>query len=386
LVPYVRQLIELPPWFTTALFTILIGGFPVAMYFAWNYERSPEGFVRTTSRESWQNPLKAGQRKPLTGNFIIVGLLVVIVFMYLYPRFLQDRSDVTVDDPSEGNKVSIAVLPFRNMSGDPEMEPFCDGMTDAMISRLTKIDGIGKVISSTTMMGYKETQKPMPKIAVELGVTHILESGFQKSGSQIRINLQLIDGPSDDHFWSDVFVGQWGNIFKIQAEVAELVARNLNAEITQDELTEIQQSPTDNVEAYEYYLKAWNIHFFQYVYIYGEEDFRRSRTLYEKAIELDPEFALAYAGLADLYDANRNSNIANFPQAYDSLRHALSKKAFSLNPNSSFVNNVRSWMFLNAAPEKVNLDSGFYFLNRALELDPKDALNYWSLGGFFSVF
>ena len=113
---------------------------------------------------------------------------------------------------------SIAVLPFKNWSGDPYLEPFCDGMTDAVISRLSKIRSLGKVISRTSVMKYKGTDKSATEIAKELGVTHILEGSFQKSGNQVKINLQLIDGKSDNHLWSDKYSGEWNNdIFKIQA-------------------------------------------------------------------------------------------------------------------------------------------------------------------------
>jgi len=117
LVPYARSIIDLPLWSTTALLVILIVGLPIALYLAWNYERSPEGFVRTSSKESWQNPYKAGQRKPLTSNYIIAIMALIIIIMYAYPRYFTDgrNSAATTNN-------SIAVLYFDNMSGDPNQE------------------------------------------------------------------------------------------------------------------------------------------------------------------------------------------------------------------------------------------------------------------------
>lgn len=147
LVPYGEPLLNLPAWTGNALIVFLLFGLPIAIYLDWKYERSPEGFVRSSSKQSWQNPYKASQRKPLTSKFIIAGMALIIIFMSVYPRYLTTseaykpaRIELTVEDKS------IAVLPFVNMSGDLNMEPFCDGMTDAVISRLTKISSPGRVI------------------------------------------------------------------------------------------------------------------------------------------------------------------------------------------------------------------------------------------------
>jgi len=296
LLPYGESTVDLPEWTTSALITALLIGFPMAMYLAWNYERSPEGFVRTTSKQSWQNPLKASQRKPLTGNFIIVVLILVIMVMYAYPKYLSTPdADPTAGIETTIEDKSIGVLPIVNMSGDPGHEPFCDGMTDAVISRLTKISSLGKVISRTSMFKYKGTDKSVPEIAKELGVTHILESSFQKEGDQIKINLQLIDGATDDHIWSVDYFDVFKDKFQIQADVAENVARNLDVQITDIEVQSIRKIPTNNEEAYNLFLQAE----FQR-YKQNESAFENAIPLYEQVIALDSNFAEAYIGLANL--------------------------------------------------------------------------------------
>jgi len=143
----------------TILVTTLAVCFPLALYLAWNYERSPEGFVRTTSKQSWQNPLKPRQRKPLTGTVIVAGLVVAIMVMYFYPRRMSSdnnpvpatfNADVPILDKS------IAILPFINMSGDPEQEALCDGLTEEIIHHLSQIKSFDKVISRSSIMSlYK---------------------------------------------------------------------------------------------------------------------------------------------------------------------------------------------------------------------------------------
>ena len=193
---------------------------------------------------------------------------------------------------------SIAIIPFKNWSGDPELEYVSDGMTDAVISRLTKIQSIDRVIPFTSMIKYKETDKSIPEIAKELGVTNILQGNFQLSGDHLKINVQLIDGLSDKHFWSDEYSGVWEikEIFKIQAEVAENVAKNINAEIKEEEFEAIRTVSTQNKEAYRLALQAD----FQ-SRKRTENGMKNALVLYEKAIALDSTFYEAYVDLAFLY-------------------------------------------------------------------------------------
>jgi len=172
--------LTLPELSLPILITALVVGFPLAMYLAWNYERSPEGFVRTSSKESWQNPLAASQRKPLTSNFIIVGMALIIVAMYVYPRYISP----TESDDQAGTKFniddkSIAVIPFVDMSPEGDHEWFSDGISEELLNALVKIPGL-KVAGRTSSWTYKEvTNKDLKMIGKELGVGTILEGSVR---------------------------------------------------------------------------------------------------------------------------------------------------------------------------------------------------------------
>jgi class 3 adenylate cyclase/TolB-like protein len=262
--------------------------------------------VSVENSESQENntstPYELSNNPPGKSNkkIVLFGSITLIILSLSYLVYIW-----TTDDPvkkpvakSDNKNLSIAVLPFKNWSGDTSLEPFCDGMTDAVISRLTKLKGIHKVISMTSVMSYKQTQKTTPVIAEELDVTHILEANFQKYGDQVKITLQLIDGPSDNHFWSSEYSGEWGiGIFEIQAAVAENVAENMGAQITESEIKSLQTIPTNNEEAYNMFLQA------EYQrHKYTEASFKNAIPLYEKVIQLDSSFIEAYLGLASIWN------------------------------------------------------------------------------------
>jgi len=286
--------VTFPDWSLTALVAALIVGFPVALYMAWNYERSPEGFVRTTSKESWQNPYTGGQRKPLTSNFIIAGLVLVILVMYVYPRYLSSKeSDIGAGKEVILDDKSIAVIPFKNLSADEENQYFADGQTEAILNHLAKIADL-RVISRTTMMSYSRTAKSIPQIAKELGVRYVLEGSVQKVGQKVRINAQLIDSGLDKHLWSDNFDRDLTDIFSIQTEIAKSVAQELQATITSIEQAALESIPTTDLTAYDFYLKGQD-------YLFRsrqQEDYRYAMQMFERAVAIDENFTLAWVGLA----------------------------------------------------------------------------------------
>jgi len=271
-------------------------------------------------------------------TFIIGILALLLVVFFGYYNYANSGATITEENKeSVGvNEHSIAVLPFKNMSGSPDNEAFCDGMTTAIISRLSKIKDIEKVISQTSVMTYKDQQKTMPEIADELKVHYILESGFQKSGNNIKIYLRLIDAPNDNQLWSDEYSGVWNSddIFKIQSEVAEDVAKHMDVEITDPEMISINESPTTNNEAYNLYLLA------QYQYSKGNEiSFRNAIPLYEKAIALDSSFVDAYAGLGQIWIYSGLIWGIFDEQVAWSKAKTLLKKAYELDPTNIEVAN-----------------------------------------------
>jgi serine/threonine-protein kinase len=195
----------------------------------------------------------------------------------------------------EVSKQSIAVLPLTNMSADPENEYFSDGITDDIITQLSKIDGL-KVISRTSAMRYKDSSKNLREIGGELGVATVLEGSVRRAGNRVRITSQLIDVQTDGHLWADTYDRDLTDIFQIQSEVAGQIASALQTTLSPVARERIDRKPTEDMEAYSLYLRGvyyWNK--------FSPESGRKALECFEQAIERDPEFALAYAGLANAH-------------------------------------------------------------------------------------
>ncbi len=303
LVPYASALIDLPTWTETALFIILIIGFPIALYLAWNYERSPHGFVRTSSKASWQNPYKDSQRKPLTSNLIIAGLALIIAVMYVYPRLSNPEDDIETEKSVSVYGKSIAVLPFEDMSPNKDQEYLGDGIAEEILNVLAKIKGL-KVIGRTSSFSYKGKGTALPTIGKELGVATILEGSVRKDGNQIRITAQFIDAADGSHIWSLTFNRELKDIFQIQDDLADSITQSLLVSLNITETSSSGVGKSINDEAYNLYLQG-KFHLSKSVQI-GED---RTKKLYEaiklftQSTELDDSFADAYAELASVYTA-----------------------------------------------------------------------------------
>ncbi|MGH8003744.1 MAG: tetratricopeptide repeat protein, partial [Limisphaerales bacterium] len=190
---------------------------------------------------------------------------------------------------------SIAVLPFDNISPDPDNEYFSDGLTEEVITLLSKIRSL-KVISRTSAMRYKEVKKPIKQIAGELGVRYILEGSVRKQGSDLRISAQLIDASQDVHLWAEKYRGSFEDVFDIQEKVAEEIVEALKVQLTSEEEKRLKKRHTEDTEAYRLYLQGryhWNKR--------TEAAVKKGIECFAQAIEKDPAYALAYDGLADSY-------------------------------------------------------------------------------------
>jgi eukaryotic-like serine/threonine-protein kinase len=191
---------------------------------------------------------------------------------------------------------SVAVLPFENMSADPENEYFSDGITDDIIAQLSKISAL-KVISRTSSMQYKKTTKKILAIAQELGVGAILAGSVRKSGPRVRIVAHLVDPTTEKHLWGDTFDRQLTDIFEVQSEVAQQITGALSVALSPEEKQRVEKKSTENIDAYNLYLLGR----FQ-MNKWGEEDVLRGIACFEGAIAKDPGYAVAYAGLAEAYE------------------------------------------------------------------------------------
>ena len=228
--------------------------------------------------------------------FSVIVLILLTGFTVYYWSPVQENSPY--ENTIDASETSIAVLPLKNWSGNMDSEYISDGMTDAIINRLTRIKSISKVAPFTSVAVYKNTTKSIPIIAKELEVQNILQGNIQISGDHIKINLQLIDGKSDSHIWSHEYAGTWmsDEIFEIQADVAENVAKKLNVRIVNEDVVELSRNPTENKEAYNYWLKARH----QYLK-YTKEAMQNAVPLFERAISLDSTFLEPHIDLAYLY-------------------------------------------------------------------------------------
>ncbi len=203
--------------------------------------------------------------------------------------------DETKTSPSSLEKVRIAVLPFANMSPDPADEYFADGLTEELIDRLCQVGGL-EVIARTSVMSYKKQEKKASEIAMELKAGSIVEGSVRKAGDTIRVTAQLVNGATEGHLWSSKYDRTLNDIFAVQTEIAEQVVDALKVRLLPREKAAIQKKATENTEAYELYLQGryyWNER--------TKESIERAMAYFRKALEKDPQFALAYAGLADSY-------------------------------------------------------------------------------------
>ena len=246
-------------------------------------------------RESETRPEVRFRNRILLFSLSFLSLTLIGFGIYYWLPDNKLAKEVAITEIPE---TSIAVLPLYNWSGDPELDYISDGMTDAIITRLTQIASIGKVVPFTSVVAYKNTTKSVPVIADELGVKNVLQGNIQHSGEVIRISLQLLDGQTDSHIWSHEYSGAWPStqMFEIQSNVAENVSRYLDIEITNEEYRAIHIIPTVNDEAYNYWLKA-RYQFFKYT----ESGMLNAIPLYEAAIRLDSSFVEPYVNLAQLY-------------------------------------------------------------------------------------
>ena len=233
-----------------------------------------------------ENPKETKSKKNIIIGSIIVILLVILSFFFIY-RFIQKK---------QANKpYSIAVLPVKNNSNDKTNQYFADGIMDDILNHLSTIKDF-RVISRTTMEQYRKTNKTIPKIAKELKVNYIIESSIQKYKDSVMIFVQLIDAKKDKHVWSKRFKKEFKNIFALESEIATQIATELKITLSPTEIQQIETKPTDNIEAYTLYLRG---RFFWHQRT--EKDLNNSIYYFNKALELDSSYALAYSGLADTY-------------------------------------------------------------------------------------
>jgi len=296
---------------------------------------------------------------------VAIGLLVVAALVAALLSFVRKRPAHSLATAVEK---SIAVLPFENLSSDQENAYFTEGVQDEILTRLSKIADL-KVISRTSTQRYTSAPNNLREIGQQLGVANILEGSVQKARDQVRVNVQLINAATDAHLWAESFDRQLTDIFRIESEIANTIAETLQAKLTGSEKVAVSARPTENPEAYQLYLKGrffWNKR--------TAVDLRKSIEYFNQAIEQDPNYALAYAALAQAwlllpaYDGGAPKDC--FPHA-----ETAAKKALALDDNSS---DAHAALGMVKQIYDFDLPGAIAEFERAIELNPNDAMaHHW---------
>ena len=261
------------------------------MLLSWLYELTPEGIVRTEDLD----PAQAKSVQRASGrilDFIIIGVLLLVIAMMIVgqrPFYRQTGESIS--------QKSIAVLPFENRSEDKANAYFADGIQDEILTRLSKIADL-KVISRTSTQQYQSKPRNLTEIAKQLGVANILEGSVQKAADQVRVNVQLVNAQTDSHLWAETYDRKMTDIFGVESEIAKGIAESLQAKLTGREEQALAVKPTNNPEAYDAYLRglAFQARFFS---SFNSRDLgRKAVSFFERAVQLDPNFALAWARLS----------------------------------------------------------------------------------------
>ncbi len=312
--------------------------------------------------------------RPYVLASIVLAFLSASVLFFTRDNlnFFGMRETPTVDATALQWTKSIAVLPFTDLSQTKDQEYFCDGMTEQIISNLSRLQDL-KVIARTSVMTLKGSSKPISEIGKELNVSHVLEGSIRKAGDRIRITAQLIKVDDSTNLWGNDYDRELRDIFAVQDDVSQAIAQALFEQLSPNDVQAIRTQQTEDVEAYEYNLKGRYFHYTKFLNFLREEDFKKSEEMFLKAIEHDSTYGLAYAGLADLYDTYLRHLPEN--EKYDLLRQEYIVKAYQLDPHSGFVNAAKGW----AAWGKGEYDHAYASMNRALELNPNDAYAHLSM-------
>ena len=355
---------EAPPWVMKIFVAIILLGFPAALVLSWAFEITPEGI----KLESEVAPNESMTRKTGRKIVAITAVLAVIaagLFVFQYVRS-KSATSVSAETPIVTGK-SIAVLPFDNLSRDPDNAYFCEGVQDEILTRLAKVADL-KVISRTSTQHFKSAPDNLPQIARQLGVAHIVEGSVQKSNDKVRVNVQLINAMTDAHLWAETYDRKLTDIFTVESEIAKTIADTLQARLTGSEKNSIAKTPTVDPEAYELYLRGK---------FFAEKrtgaDLRKSIEYYDQAIAKDPNYPLAYVGLADSHLLLTAYGTLSPKEAASPGRAAL-KKALELDDSLAQAHATSGLL----ATVELDLKRGISELERAIQLNPNYATaHHW---------
>jgi TolB-like protein len=396
---------EIPNWAVRLVVLLVILGFPIALFLAWAFEITPEGIKRAEDVDLNKSITHRTGRKLIWTTVVLAVLAAGLLAFQLF----RPKSATTVGastTPATGSAAlpekSIAVLPFENLSRDPDNAFFTDGVQDEILTDLAKVADL-KVISRTSVMQYKSgVQRNLREIGQQLGVAHLLEGSVQRAGGKVRVNAQLIDARTDGHQWAQSFDRDIADVFAIQSEIAKAIADQLRAKLSPTEKTAIERPPTSDVTAFDLYTRAKNILLTTSFNANVQPLYFQAAELLNQAIARDPSFFEAYCQLAythdNLYFLGNDHTPARLAQAETAIQ-----SAFRLRPDAGEAhlaraeNLYRGYLDFDGAlaeleiarrtlpndsrvPELIGYivrrqgkhEEGVKYLQRALELDPRN--------------
>ena len=339
-----------PPWVMQAMFVVLAAGFVIALLFAWAFELTPEGVKKEKDVDRGESIApRTAQKLNITIGVLLMLSLAYIAYDKLAGASLDDKGPATaketqinettievdakapvvVSEPAVMQK-SIVVLPFVNMSNDPEQEFFSDGLSEELLNVLAQIKDL-RVISRTSAFAFKGKDVDIPTIAAQLNVTHVLEGSVRKAGDDIRITAQLIEVSTDSHLWSDAYNRKLENVFEIQEEISKAIAAELQVTLGTAGKT---GRPTENLEAWQLFLRGRHLYQNR-----GEAQLARALELLKQAVELDPDFADAWANLAAANIVYGYGQEEAYKEFYRDGRLAA-LRAIEINPDNGFAHAV----------------------------------------------
>jgi TolB-like protein/Tfp pilus assembly protein PilF len=392
---------EIPNWAVRLVVLLIIVGFPIALVMAWAFELTPEGIKRTEDVD-----LAASARQPRKHAWIFVVIVGAAFSIGLFFIGRYTGRNTASASATELPAKSIAVLPFDNLSRDPDNAFFAEGVQDEILTRLAKVADL-KVIARTSTKKFKSAPDDLRDVAKQLGVTNILEGSVQKANDQVRVNVQLINVMTNAHLWAEIYDRKLTDIFAVESDIAKTIADALQAKLTGSEKNAIAKQPTTNTEAYELYHKGRSLWEKR-----SGDNIPKAIAFYEQAIARDPNYALAYAGLANAYvilpfwtgadrlDANTKAKQAalkalgldsNLAEGHLALGKVLFfsdidlagaareyQRAVELKPNDAATHH---WYGNDALAALGRFDEAIAEGKRAIELDPLSPVINADLGG-----
>lgn len=318
--------------------------------------------------EKWRKRRARGERKR-RGIPLAMSLVLVLLSLALGAAIMWILSPPRAPAAPTGAAItSLAVLPLDNLMNDAEEDYFVDGMTEAITAELSKISSL-KVISRTSAMQYRDTDKATPEIAEELGVSGLVEGSVLRDGDDVRITVQLIDGREDRHVWSESYTNTVTSVLKLQAEVALAIAAAIRAEVAPEERERIADKADVDPDALEAYLRGR-----QLMRTRTGDDLARAITQFERAVEIDPEYAAAYVGIADIYLLQSSWGFHGSDEVIEPWRVAI-ERALRLDETLAEAQasyGMGKYLF------ELDVDTSFAAFRKALQLDPNDArTHHW---------